>query len=94
MNSQSLGDLLITIATNAMLTAGGTHVDYEFRDEYCVYNPTRFAFPNLILENCFFCWLSAVEAYVYARHVIPFPLWAELVESTAGYYRAKRSYCK
>jgi hypothetical protein len=30
MDSQSLGDLLITIAANAMLTAGETHVDYEF----------------------------------------------------------------
>jgi hypothetical protein len=30
MGSESLGDLLITIATNAMLTAGSTHVDYEF----------------------------------------------------------------
>jgi hypothetical protein len=30
MGSQSLSDLLITVATNAVLAASGTHVDYEF----------------------------------------------------------------
>jgi hypothetical protein len=48
MDSQSLGDLLITIAANAMLAAGIAHVDYEFWDKHRVNDPARFALPNLV----------------------------------------------
>jgi hypothetical protein len=48
MSSQSLGDLLITIATNAVLTAGGTHVHDQFWHHNSMDNRVTFAFPNLI----------------------------------------------
>lgn len=64
MGFEGLGDLIVSFATDALFTAGGTHIDYEFWDEYCVYNPTRFAFPNLILENCFFGMSGAIPASI------------------------------
>jgi hypothetical protein len=48
MGFESHSNLFIAIATNSMLAAGETHVDYEFWDQNSMYDPTRFALPNLI----------------------------------------------
>ena len=94
MGSESLGDLFIAITANAMLAAGETHIDYEFWNKNSMDNRATFALPNLIFKHSFCARLFTIEAWTYVRHVIPFPLWVKLVKPTAGYYRAKRSYCK
>jgi hypothetical protein len=48
MGLESLCDLFIAITANAMLAAGETHIDYEFRHHNSMYYPIGFAFPNLI----------------------------------------------
>ena len=68
MNSESLSDLLITIATNAVLTAGSTHVDYEFWHHNSMDNRATLAFPDLIFKHSFFGWLLTIEARTYVRH--------------------------
>jgi hypothetical protein len=48
MGFESHSNLFVTITTNSMLAAGETHVDNEFWHQNSMYDPPRFAFPNLI----------------------------------------------